>query len=135
MNPDRLAALLKAAGDQGWHLGGHGDEPCFQVETNGLFCACPWTWHDEGKSDHRFVSLLDLLRELAGSGWQEIETAPRDGTWILIPFGDMAIPAYYCSINSCWETGIDDLKDACPTFWMPMPELPAPKRRKAEEEK
>lgn len=65
------------------------------------------------------------------SKWQLIETAPKDGTWILIycDSGVEKVQWYEIAGDGQWERsptaeydnecGIDD-----PTHWMPLPEPP-----------
>jgi hypothetical protein len=69
--------------------------------------------------------------------WSLIETAPRDGTWILgwADYWGMSWPVrwrYNDRINECYFTGSEEWDDyTCPeenylnpTHWMPMPEPP-----------
>ena len=72
-------------------------------------------------------------------GWQPIETAPRDGTRMLlivlvegrgavISTGHFMVRSYHefdrlVSVSERWE--IDKGYDEQPTLWMPLPELPA----------
>lgn len=66
--------------------------------------------------------------------WQPIETAPKDGTHILIwEFeGNAAVVECYYSTEDGWEGWIYAdtlLADSCPDgpdadFWMPLPEPP-----------
>lgn len=73
--------------------------------------------------------------------WQPIETAPKDGTEVLLggvstPFANGVNPAWvdigsfeergYC--GSCWYSSATDRDgdrlDCDPTHWMPLPEPP-----------
>jgi len=60
--------------------------------------------------------------------WQPIETAPRDGTWILgyETFLDDHHPCqrivYWSKDRGCW---FDDEYDFAPTHWMPLPDPPS----------
>jgi len=72
--------------------------------------------------------------------WQSIETAPRDGTRILVFCKDHIYIAYWninacvwndCDIRQCWTVyDVDDfyysihLTNPTPTYWMPLPEPP-----------
>ena len=54
--------------------------------------------------------------------WQPIETAPKDGTEILVvePDGEMYV-AFWNIYESLWFYGVD----LCvPTHWMPLPQPP-----------
>lgn len=63
------------------------------------------------------------------SEWQPIETAPRDGTRVLVYFargGTMGL-AYYSESAVDGFNWFDDADDAAcghPTYWMPLPEPP-----------
>ena len=80
------------------------------------------------------------------SEWQPIETAPRDGTWILATrkgeefFKCRWMTAYTLAeeyggsacdyIQACWDDGDiqtcwdDGDNEATPTHWMPLPDPP-----------
>jgi len=75
------------------------------------------------------------------SNWNDIETAPRDGTWILLffPHADLVIRGCWeFQGEADWESGIEDWQDWCtdndvvlqedpsyaPTHWMPLIEPP-----------
>lgn len=72
-------------------------------------------------------------------GWQPIETAPKDGRFLLLfgpeggvaPDGEYGVP-WWCVANwgptwnglLDWSSG-DDQPPLKPTHWMPLPEPPA----------
>lgn len=75
----------------------------------------------------RVEALLDLLKDAAPnmivSEIQPIETAPIDGTWILVNVGPFAgwWPVH-CNEFGLWDD--DRATYDSVTHWMPMPELP-----------
>lgn len=67
-------------------------------------------------------------------GWQSIETAPKDGTEILLARYDEDT-SYYCEVGQWWVSawaggvGFDGLRSLAilsfePTHWMPLPDPP-----------
>lgn len=69
------------------------------------------------------------------STWQPIETAPKDGTSVLLLIGEEAIQGHwvtYKNIPSEWKVislsshgcGCCSSDDPAPTHWMPLPVLP-----------
>lgn len=60
--------------------------------------------------------------------WQPIETAPKDGTEILIysRYGDQYVVSYDDSfIRAPWRIRNEEgLNENIPTHWMPLPETP-----------
>lgn len=60
-------------------------------------------------------------------GWRPIETAPRDGTWVLAIWSQSprTIEAARVFGSGSWETGGEDGLRT-PTHWMPLPSLPEP---------
>jgi hypothetical protein len=63
--------------------------------------------------------------------WLPIETAPKDGTWILVyqkyndSFSEIMIANYYEG-NGCWSVMWDSRDtEINPTYWMPLPTPPA----------
>jgi len=112
-----------------------GEEP----DYSRLNCpACGGSGH-VGDAEHYTSHIAELETEVArlkaGRGWQPIETAPKDGTLILVSFGAKGVRAVY------WEDDlwcVDDDKHGpyplrgysystftAPTHWMPMPEKPS----------
>lgn len=72
------------------------------------------------------------------SEWQPIETAPMDGTPILLygPYEDISVakwgPGWSCLADGrhaiAWQSdfGTEYIDFSCPTHWMPLPEAPSP---------
>lgn len=75
------------------------------------------------------------------STWQPIETAPKDGTYVLLFYPDYRkkvwVGSYYNNETYChgklrnksegWNNGADRLaliKESLPTHWMHLPPLP-----------
>jgi hypothetical protein len=69
--------------------------------------------------------------------WQPIETAPKDGTQLLLYCGDEwcgILVGHYGElitwdditgneeVETCWQSGLEKY---CPTHWMPLPKPPA----------
>ncbi len=69
--------------------------------------------------------------------WQPIETAPKDGRYVLLCFIDgcsrdpecpnMAVGRYYEDAPDYWLTAIwaSSASHEMPTHWMPLPEPPS----------
>ena len=54
--------------------------------------------------------------------WQSMDTAPKDGSEILLwDAGKFAVVGYWNVLSSHWTTGDYVL---VPTHWMPLPEAP-----------
>jgi hypothetical protein len=91
---------------------------------------------DEAKGDDVFVCQRwviladDLDAALAGagptpppSGWQPIETAPKDGTELLLTDGRYKRTGYWARRIEAWS--VDMVPPVrMPTHWMPLPEGP-----------
>lgn len=66
------------------------------------------------------------------SAWRPIETAPKDGTRVLVwALGDVFLASFGYDIGdgSAWqpeyaEVPMFDDPDSAPTHWMPLPEPP-----------
>ena len=71
------------------------------------------------------MTLLTRARELAGpDSWQPIETAPKDGGWILVCRGNNHGVVEWDRNNEHWRIGPFLYFDR-PSYWMPLPEPPA----------
>lgn len=93
--------------------------------------------------DKRWHELLaerpDLASALASdprgggaSGWQPIETAPRDGTRIILAWGGRSVVGYYLDNSRTqypwqgWKVpSLEDHPGGQPTDWQPFPAPPA----------
>ena len=92
----------------------------------------PMPWEAGAYADRAWFLIRDAIAALQPtvqnawplSGWQSIETAPKDGTEILGQvIGDMAVIWWDKLI---WRYNWDDNGQfACPTHWMPLPQPPA----------
>ena len=59
--------------------------------------------------------------------WQPIETAPKDGTWVLLYHFHARISDWYWDGDK-WNSDVlewsDDQAELAPTHWMPLPTPP-----------
>jgi hypothetical protein len=72
------------------------------------------------------VWVLEYLGEPAPAvrdGWQTMETAPRDGTWILITMPDYRVEVGWWHRNA-WRYSHEKGYKATPTHWAPLPPPP-----------
>lgn len=120
----------------------------WQHDGNASYAYCPVTdvrWaarnqaeraHAEATREARIRSALSVpLPEIEGGdkgdGWQLIDTAPKDGTWVLLYWPTMAITAYpACGFSHAdeygWELAQDrDYGEIIPTHWRPLPAAPS----------
>lgn len=61
-------------------------------------------------------------------GWQPIESAPKDGTEILLycPTSEVFVGIYCAGWGRGWAPRFyDDTPDFIPTHWMPLPDPPS----------
>lgn len=95
--------------------------------------------HDDGfgGSPHRMGPDPDgwgdfKARVVESSGWRTIDSAPKDGTRVLVSFGSLGIHRVFRYGDQCWR--VEDLKneprplrrycDGDDTHWMPLPPAP-----------
>lgn len=64
-------------------------------------------------------------RKDAEERWQPIETAPKDGTCILVPMKHIGADVVLWSLNGWRETSNMLLMREQPTHWMPIPSFPS----------
>ena len=82
---------------------------------------------------NRQQSMTELLRRMKVE-WQPIETAPKDGTPLLLASRSDVGPNYTavgvwdCDSaeegGQCWRDRIFDADQLAPTHWMPLPDPP-----------
>lgn len=109
------------------------------LENGGLFNCGPlppgpgFLWEYGGHGDWELTPAGTLIanslkRERDATAWRPIETAPRDGTWVLLwwPYWS-ARPTpgrFYCDE---WVSLVALSKDGPgPTHWLPLPPQPEP---------
>lgn len=83
----------------------------------------------DGDSDHGIFAeiAIEALRAPAQGTWMPIETAPKDGTRVLVAESGLWMTcARYWPCNSYWiEDAASGLKLNPPTHWMPAPAFPS----------
>lgn len=107
------------------------------ADLRGLRAHHAWTRDNIGqpgcevrKAAAEYVETLDrAIAALANQGWQDIASAPKDGSDVLLADakGYVASARYY---GGWWETNSDptdyaDRPFEAPTAWMPLPPPPA----------
>lgn len=75
-----------------------------------------------------FAPLAQEVERLRGEGWQPIETAPKDGTTILIAHERAVFDGYWSEPGNGWVDGDEalsgDLITYLVTHWRPLPAPP-----------
>lgn len=117
------------------------DVLCLDDEGRHMPCSCGLSAAIDTKDDLSALRAHDA-KLLAPYQWQPIETAPKDGTEVILwfPFKDIAINGHYGEVSEGdWETGnrtwmewlvADELwfqedPSQAPTHWMPLPSTEA----------
>lgn len=59
------------------------------------------------------------------SAWQPIETAPKDGTYVLCGAPGSTATVYFWN-GAAWDDGDFFSNETWPTHWMPLPSAPEP---------
>jgi hypothetical protein len=82
------------------------------------------------RTANRIVAALEQSdAEQGEDAWQPIETAPRDGRWLLV-YSDRAdrdTKGYFGLERWLADMWCDSEEQSCgPTHWMPLPEPPTP---------
>lgn len=78
---------------------------------------------DEGQPEQIITAIQNDA--VALPEWQPIDTAPREGQWILVcesPKGHMAVAQWIIS-TAHWSIGAS-CSFRNPTHWMPLPDMP-----------
>lgn len=124
LTPDRLKQMFKAACDAGSAVpSGEQSDEAYERDVSTA---------ETETLKAEILSLFDyhLRPVLAAPAWQPIETAPKDGTEVLVcDNGDVCVANWeagplYTGWRADWHGGIQ------PTDWLP---LPAPPTRGPEE--
>lgn len=77
------------------------------------------------------LRIEELEEKLKAFEWQPIETAPQDGTFVLVWNSHGVNEVYFDEDEDCWCHDIDSgaiftLRGSHPTEWMPLPPPPKP---------
>lgn len=96
------------------------------VET--LAKKAAWVLENGATGENRDIAEGVLALRLAmveRGGWQDIETAPKDGTPVLvsIPEAILIVAEWYSIPNGAWHSAGRRLAE--PTHWMPLPAPPS----------
>lgn len=110
------------------------------LEEAGPMPAGGWDGDDEGYSAALMRCAMDLREALAGSPalaqprWQPIETAPKDGTEILLSDGTYKRTGYWAKRRECWS--VDTVVQLpMPTHWLALPQAALAQPRTNDETK
>lgn len=86
-----------------------------------------------GETEYEVIQLFANQPSLPAAGWEPIESAPKDGTRILILWGDEVVIGRWLQHNKellrphgCWyrsDKGVIPV-GSTPTHWQPLPDLP-----------
>jgi hypothetical protein len=84
---------------------------------------------------------LDTAKAVGAAEWQPIETAPKDGTWILLWWGDRTVEGHWLDNSHTqfpwagWKLRSMVVHNPAhkPTHWMPLPDPPAELRKQVQE--
>ncbi len=71
------------------------------------------------------VALVTGAPEPKQMHWRPVETAPKDGTWIMLNYRSTCVPiiTFWSDTTEDWAHR-DQLGTNKPTHWMPVPEAP-----------
>ena len=85
-------------------------------------------------TDKEITLTLTMLKKAADAlsayEWQPIETAPKDGTEVILCANGSVVTAWYCGETCLWphDEAYSEEGEACnvgmPTHWMPLPPKP-----------
>ena len=95
-----------------------------------------WAW-DDGTSpcgqwqSREYTEGTPYIRKdlVNQNGWRDIESAPRDGAWIIVLSGKNIIESSDTPYLAGWSEGFLSFRnglnnDTNPTYWMPLPTPP-----------
>lgn len=102
------------------------------TETDKEFLDRYWEYLNWDTEDPDFDRLFALARRGAEMQWRPIETAPKDGRWLMVS-AERWEPETACWSESVWLTGwycgggrSDSYGPSFePTHWMPLPTPPS----------
>lgn len=126
----KLRELLEAATPGPWYEYQDGQAwkyPLDEVSRYNNECLVDTSGRDDKSKEEKDLALIvaainslpSLLDELEARQWQPIETAPKDGSSVLlwVPENGEAQKGYYCDMEFWVVEGMGEK----PTHWMPLP--------------
>ena len=107
--------LAKLTEGEGWEAMRYGAVGSIMQKLSE-YCACVC------ELDHKSALLAS---QTGAQGWQDISTAPKDGTRVLLHPGPNGYSVVgRLSLTNRWWECLPGKYQIQPTFWMPLPPLP-----------
>ena len=69
-------------------------------------------------------AMCEILKPYIKDSWQPIETAPKDGEYILAAHESGHVNIMQYCFDGCWRSNTNDIAKWNPTHWQPLPEPP-----------
>jgi len=104
------------------------------------YCSGCGSYHTQAnKPDSTCIASRDCLEKGTGiyaAHWQPIDTAPKDGTWVMTygPSLKMRFYPFVAFYDHGWVGVTDEEHEFTPTHWMPLPNAPSAVSRPPRED-
>ncbi len=100
----------------------------FNLDRQELPTVEPWDEYQDCAAGHRWGGWLARAEIAEADRWQPIETAPKDGTRILLCRNELIEPVtvgFWSMVECNWFTPLWANNRHSPICWMPLPNPPA----------